>query len=344
MDDQVLPHNCFFWTKISASHRSDERELRVVIVEKVHIALMHPMAAMMEKCSSNVFKSSLMRSNIFSHKFAYPISDHFIQKLDQWACTECGKTSATMNKCPVCYTRFCSRKCSKASWKKTHKVECPLIRAAYDLALAVRSNKNKEGEEDSTLEPFQANYIKYGMISGTSYATIRSVILTQRPQGRSSEQWSTLIDQHQKRFSTEAYLLTRQIQPISEPGSLLQADFLMTNILRDNDLSQGIPASRRATYTIREELLMLYFIDLVVHRKLCNLARVHLPALQPFTPCDSISPAIIRGIQNNKLTPLWERYPNIPRALNGSRLVYTKHLSPQGLVYEISAGDDGEST
>ena len=182
------------------------------------------------------------------------------------------------------------------------------------------------------------------MISDASYATIRSVILTQRPQGRSSEQWSTLINQHQKRFSTEAYLLTREIQPISEPGSLLQADFLMTNILRDNDPSQGIPASRRATYTIREELLMLYFIDLVVHRKLCNLARVHLPALQPFTPCDSISPAIIRGIQNNKLTPLWERYPNIPRALNGSRLVYTKHLSPQGLVYEISAGDDGEST
>ena len=91
MDAPVPPRRNFFWTKVYYSGSGEDRELRVVVIERVHISLMHIIAAIIEKCPASMLRFSLMWERIFSHKFSYPILDPLIQTLDQWSCTECGK-------------------------------------------------------------------------------------------------------------------------------------------------------------------------------------------------------------------------------------------------------------
>ena len=208
---------------------------------------------------------------------------------NQWTCAECGKTQTTMNKCWICHTRFCGSECNRLAWKKTHKVECPLIRASYELALMICPKVKEENDVNGVIATStpHSRLTRYGMISDATYIALRETIFAQPTQARersnNHDHLGLTIDQYQKRFVMEAFLLTRGIQPISEPWSLLQADFLMANILNPppDSPGRGLPRTKQEPNLGTRGLLALYFIDLLVHRQLCKLARIHLPLMQP---------------------------------------------------------------
>ena len=179
------------------------------------------------------------------------------------------------------------------------------------------------------------------MISDATYHTLLETLSTYKEQERPVkhlEQRTAVLMQHQRRLLSESYLLTRELQPISEPDSLLGAEFLLANFL--NPFKSPVESMNLQAFHIRQSLFLLYFIDLIVHRGLWKLNKIHIPLIPPLPALIGIPPGIIRSAHDNTLAPLNRPYPDIPRALNGSKLVYTKQEHPEGATYTITAIPD----
>ena len=245
--------NNFFWTRI-VERDSRDRELWIFIAQHVHVSLMHILASIIEKCSLRTF-SGLWGPTTLFRKIPFPIVDPGIQQFTHWICAECGRSGERMNKCTRCYLRFCCERCNKASWKNTHKIECPVISIAYELAGMIRSDKAPLHEPARGTPPSFSPASRYGMVSDAAYHTLFETLSPYKEQERPFkhlEQRTAVLTQHQRCFLTESYLLTRELQPISEPGSLLCAEFLLANFL--NPSKSPIEGMNLHAYHIRQSL------------------------------------------------------------------------------------------